>query len=191
MKYFYIIVTCILLSQCRVNKSSPKVFTLKDSICYLDTSYISTKLKHIIISYVHENPQYDNLVLMHNSFVVKSIHKDLDIDELYILGPTFTGESYEKRIYPASYFTINGKIVFINSSIDRLINQKLCEIVYMKHLEIDTSFMGEVKFWLLKIERTGSVSVLTKNPDEYLGVDEVIEPANFTAPVSKKHLMCH
>ena len=67
-----------------------------------------------------------------------------------------------------------------------MINQELCKSVYLKHLEKDMSCLDGVRFWLLKIDRTGSVSLLTKNPDEYLGVDEVKEPATFTAPVSKK-----
>ena len=169
-----------------MNKTPQEVLSLKDSVCYIDTSHISSKMKSIIRSYISEYPQYDNLVLMHDNFVVKSKHKDLDTDELYILGPTFTSESYEERIYPASYFTINDKIVFINSSNDRLMNQELCKNVYMKHLEKDMSCLDGGRFWLLKIDRTGSVSLLTKNPDEYLGVDEVDEPATFTAPVSKK-----
>ena len=97
MKYFTIIFLCFLLSQCGGNKTPQEVLSLKDSICYIDTSHISPKLKHIISSYIIEYPQYDNLVLMHDNFVVKSIYKDLDIDELYILGPTFTGESYRKE----------------------------------------------------------------------------------------------
>ena len=185
MKYIYIILMCFLLSQCRVNNTSPKVLTIKDSICYVDTSHVSSKLKNIIKSYMHEYPHYDNLVLLHDNFVVKSKHEDLDIEELYILGPTFTGESYEKVFYPAFYSTIDGKNVFINSSYDRFMNQELCESVYKKHLEKDMTCLNGVKFWLIRIDKTGSISVLTKNPDEYLGVDEVKETVTFTAPVSK------
>jgi hypothetical protein len=170
-----------------MNKTTPKELTLKDSVCYIDTSLISSKLKHIIRSYIHEFPQYDNLVLMHGNFVLKSKQKDLDIDELYVLGPTSSGESYEKRTYPAFFFTISDKIVFINSNYDRFMNQKLCESVYMKHLEIQMlSSLDEGLFWLIRIDRTGSVSVLTKNTEEYLGYDEVKESVTFTAPVSKK-----
>lgn len=187
MKYFCIILMCLLLSQCKVNKTSPKVLTLKDSICHIDTSHIDSNLKHIIKSYIHENPQFDNLVLKHDDFVVKSKHKDLKIDELYILGPTFSGESYVETIYPAFFFTIDGKNVFINSYYDRFMNQELCESVYKKHLEFEMlSFFDEGLYWLIKIDRTGSVSVLTKNTEEYLGIDKVKEPGTFTAPVSKK-----
>lgn len=187
MKYCYIILLCFLLSQCRVNKTSPKVLTLKDSLCYIDTTYIDSKLKHIIKSYIHEHPQFDNLVLKHDNFAIKSKHKDLDIDELYVLGPTFSGESYEKRVYPAFFFTIDGKTVFINSYYDNFMDQKLCENVYMKHLEIEMiSSLDEELYWLIRIDRTGGVIVLSKNTEEYLGVDKVKEPKIFTAPVSKK-----
>ena len=37
-----------------------------------------------------------------------------------------------------------------------------------------------------RIDRTGGVIVLSKNTEEYLGVDKVKEPNIFTAPVSKK-----
>ena len=177
---------CLLLSQCKVNKTPEEELTLKDSICYVDTSHISSKLKNIITSYIHDYPQYDNLVLQHDNYTLKSKHKDLDIEELYILGPTFTGESYVKVFYPAFYFTINGKNVFINSSYDRFMNQEICESVYKKHLEKDMTSLNGVKFWLIRIDNTGSISVLTKNPDEYLGVDEVKETVTFTAPVSKR-----
>ena len=187
MKHFYIILMCFLLSQCGMDKTTPKVLTLKDSICYIDTPHISSKLKHIISSYIHEYPQYDNLVLMHDNFVVKSKHKDLDIEELYVLGPTSSGESYEERTYPAFYFTICDKNVFINSYYDRFMNQKLCESVYKKHLEIQMlSSLDEGLYWLIQIDRTGSVSVLTKNTEEYLGYDKVKDSVIFTAPVSKK-----
>ena len=185
MKYLHIILLCFLLAQCSVKKTSPKVLTLKDSISYIDTSLISSKLKQIVKSYIHEYPQYDNLVLQHDNFTLKSKYKDLDIEELYILGPTFTGESYVKVFYPAFYFTINGKNVFINSSYDRFMNQEICESVYKKHLEKDMTCLNGVQFWLIRIDKTGVVSIFTKNPDEYLGVDEVKETVIFTAPVSK------
>lgn len=187
MKFFYLIIICFLLSQCSVKNSSPKLLSLKDSICYIETSHISPKLKHIIKSYIDEYPQFNNLVLMHNNFVLKSKYKDLDIEELYVLGPSFSGESYEKWFYPAFYFTIDGKIVFINSYYDRFMNQELCESVYMKHLEIEMlPFEDERLYWLIRVDKNGSVSLLTKDTEEYLGYDDVKEPVTFTAPVSKK-----
>jgi len=183
MKFFYIIIMCVLLSQCKENKTSPEVLTLKDSICYIDTSHICPKLKNIINSYIHEYPQFDNLVLRHDNFVVKSKHKDLDIDELYILGPTYLGESYVEYLYPAFFSTVNGKIVFINSYYDRFMNQELCESVYMNHLEIEMlSLLDEGMYWLIRIDRAGSISILSKNTEEYLGYDKVKEPMTFTAP---------
>lgn len=62
--------------------------------------------------------------------------------------------------------------------------QELCESVYLKHLEKEWLWLSDMKlYWLIRIDRTGSVSLLTKNADEYLGVDEVKESVPFTAPV--------
>ena len=181
---------CFLLSQCSVNKTSTRELTLEDSICYIDTSRISPQLKQIVKSYIRTYPQFENLVLMHDNFALKNKHKDMDIDELYVLGPTFMGESYVREIYPAFFFTINGKIVFVKSFYDRFMNQELCESAYMKHLEINMLFSkDEGLFWLIRIEELGSVSVLTKHPDEYLGIEEVKGPnIHFTAPVSQKSI---
>lgn len=121
---------------------------------------------------------------MHDNFVVKSKYKDLNVDELYVLGPTSSGESYEKWIYPAFFFSINDKNVFINSHYDRFMNQKLCESVYMNHLEIRMlSSLDENLYWLIRVDGAGNVSVLTYHTEDYLGYDEVKEPSIFTAPV--------
>ena len=169
--------------QCSVDKTSSEELTLKDSICYIDTTLINSKLKHIIKSYIQNYPQFNNLVLMHDNFVVKSKYKDLNVDELYVLGPTFSGESYEERTYPAFFFTISDKNVFIKSYYDRFMNQKLCESVYMNYLEIRMlSSSDEKNYWLIRIDKAGNVSVLTYNTEEYLGYDEVKEPSTFTAP---------
>ena len=183
MKLFYILLICFLLFQCSVDKTSSEELTLKDSICYIDTTLINSKLKHIIKSYIQNYPQFNNLVLMHDNFVVKSKYKDLNVDELYVLGPTFSGESYEERTYPAFFFTISDKNVFIKYYYDRFMNQKLCESVYMNYLEIRMlSSSDEKNYWLIRIDKAGNVSVLTYNTEEYLGYDEVKEPSTFTAP---------
>ena len=183
MKLFYILLICFLLFQCSVDKTSSEELTLKDSICYIDTTLINSKLKHIIKSYIQNYPQFNNLVLMHDNFVVKSKYKDLNVDELYVLGPTFSGESYEESTYPAFFFTISDKNVFIKSYYDRFMNQKLCESVYMNYLEIRMlSSSDEKNYWLIRIDKAGNVSVLTYNTEEYLGYDEVKEPSTFTAP---------
>lgn len=74
-----------------------------DSICYIDTFLISSMLKKIIRSYISEYPQYNNLVLKHDNFALKNKHKELDKEELYVLGPTFSGESYERVFFPAFF----------------------------------------------------------------------------------------
>ena len=184
MKNFCIILICFLLFQCSLDKPSSKELSLKDSICYIDTTLINSKLKHIIKSYIQNYPQFNNLVLMHDNFVVKSKYKDLNVDELYVLGPTFSGESYEERTYPAFFFTISDKNVFIKSYYDRFMNQKLCESVYMNYLEIRMlSSSDEKNYWLIRIDKAGNVSVLTYHTEDYLGYDEVKEPSTFTAPV--------
>ena len=114
MKSFYILLICFLLFQCSVDKTSSKELSLKDSICYIDTTLINSKLKHIIKSYIRNYPQFNNLVLMHDNFVVKSKYKDLNVDELYVLGPTFSGESYEERTYPAFFLQFPTKMFLLN-----------------------------------------------------------------------------
>ena len=114
MKLFYILLICFLLFQCSVDKTSSEELTLKDSICYIDTTLINSKLKHIIKSYIQNYPQLNNLGLMHDNFVVKSKYKDLNVDELYVLGPTFSGESYEERTYPAFFLQFLTKMFLLN-----------------------------------------------------------------------------
>ena len=82
------------------------------------------------------------------------------------------------------FFSINDKNVFINSHYDRFMNQKLCESVYMNHLEIRMlSSLDENLYWLIRVDGAGNVSVLTYHTEDYLGYDEVKEPSIFTAPV--------
>lgn len=85
------------------------------------------------------------------------------------------GEYYgKKRLFPSSYMVVDGRMVFVNSSNDKLARQDLCRNFYMKHLEIKWNAKDFLdRFWFIKIGNDGFASVLSKDVGKDAGIERV------------------
>ena len=173
--YMLFVVLSFLLCQCTSNGSGNDN-ELKNVMTRIDTANVVPTLKAIIKEYVATYPEYKCLALESNVVLRKSL--GIDSENVYSLGPATMmryGEYYgKKRLFPSSYMVVDGRMVFVNSSNDKLARQDLCRNFYMKHLEIKenaTDFLD--RFWLIKIGNDGFASVLSKDAGKDVGIEKV------------------
>lgn len=173
--YMLFVVLSFLLCQCTSNGSGNDN-ELKNVMTRIDTANVVPTLKAIIKEYVATYPEYKCLALESNVVLRKSL--GIDSENVYSLGPATMmryGEYYgKKRLFPSSYMVVDGRMVFVNSSNDKLARQDLCRNFYMKHLEIKenaTDFLD--RFWLIKIGNDGFASVLSKDVGKDAGIERV------------------
>ena len=97
-----------------------------------DTSVVSGAVLSCISNYSKRNPQYESLVLMTD--FEYSEEKGSDV---LLVGPAFEQlfeYEYESHsTYPFVAFKYNGKIVFVQSSMDCIINQDKQKEVYLQN----------------------------------------------------------
>lgn len=173
--YMLFVVLLLLLCQCTSNGSGNDN-ELKNVMTRIDTANVVPTLKAIIKEYVATYPEYKCLTLESNVVLRKSL--GIDSENVYSLGPATMmryGEYYgKKRLFPSSYMVVDGRMVFVNSSNDKLARQDLCRNFYKKHLEIKenaTDFLD--RFWLIKIENNGFALVLSKDVGKDAGIERV------------------
>lgn len=169
-----LLVLLFLLCQCSSNKSVDDEL-LKSGMTQIDTASVVPTLMAIVKEYAAAYPGYKCLAL--ESGIVLRDNTGIDAENIYSLGPATMmryGEYYgEKRLFPSSYIVVDGRIVFINSSNDKLARQDLCRNVYMKHLEIKENANAFTnRFWLIRIGNDGCASIYSKDADKDAGIKD-------------------
>ena len=173
--YMLFVVLSLLLCQCTSSNGGNE----NDScnvMTRIDTANVVPTLKAIIKEYVATYPEYKCLAIERN--VVLRKNPGIDAENIYLLGPATMmryGEYYgKKRLFPSSYMVVDGRMVFVNSSNDKLARQDLCRNFYMKHLEIKenaTDFLD--RFLLIRIGNDGVAAVLSKDVGKDAGIERV------------------
>lgn len=143
-----------LLCQCSSNKSvDDDVF--ESGMTQIDTAGIVPTLMKVVKEYISAYPEYKNLALHDGVILARQL--SVKREYMYLLGPTSLikyGEYYgAKPLFPSSYMVVDGRMVFVNSSNDKLARQDLCRNVYMAHLEINGNAKNSLaKFWLVMVD---------------------------------------
>ncbi len=173
--YILLVFLSLLLCQCASNNRGDDD-DLNNIMVRIDSSSVVPTLNAVVREYVATYPEYKYLAL--ESGVVLRENPGIDAENIYSLGPATLmryGEYYGKKpLYPSSYMVVDGRVVFVNSSNDKLAKQDLCRNVYMKHLEIKENAKVPLrKFWLVMVGDDGFVSVLSKDAGKDTGVKKV------------------
>lgn len=177
-----------LLCQCSSNKSvDDDVF--ESGMTQIDTAGIVPTLMKVVKEYISAYPEYKNLALHDGVILARQL--SVKREYMYLLGPTSLikyGEYYwAKPLFPSSYMVVDGRMVFVNSSNDKLARQDLCRNVYMAHLEINGNAKNSLaKFWLVMVDDDGRASIYSKNAAKLAGIrktessiyDEVMSALN-------------
>lgn len=164
-----------LLCQCSSNKSvDDEVF--ESGMTQIDTASIVPTLMKVVKEYISAYPEYKNLALHDGVILARQL--PVKREYMYLLGPTSLikyGEYYgAKPLFPSSYMVVDGRMVFVNSSNDKLARQDLCRNAYMKHLEIKENANGFInRFWLIRVGNDGCASIYSKDVDKDAGIKRV------------------
>ncbi len=164
-----------LLCQCSSNKSvDDEVF--ESGMTQIDTASIVHTLMKVVKEYISAYPEYKNLALHDGVILARQL--PVKREYMYLLGPTSLikyGEYYgAKPLFPSSYMVVDGRMVFVNSSNDKLARQDLCRNAYMKHLEIKENANGFInRFWLIRVGNDGCASIYSKDVDKDAGIKRV------------------
>ena len=127
--YIWLLIFVILLSNASCNK--------KQEICEFnsecDTLSVNKELLYHLGQYIKKHPQYNSLTVI-TDFEYNWRDENKGSQTLLILiGPSLEHLFEERRIYPSTFFTYKHKVIFIQSSLDRLCNQNMNVQLYNKY----------------------------------------------------------